>query len=129
LYWTHDDRPQSTNDLQFVHETEFACIECNQGYYLDLNTNLCVERQANDPLCEELETNSNRCKKCKTEAFLMRVEGICVLSPNREKDCATYNEMGLCVACTNDTYPVTVVLDKVVDRLNGTNRYTPGRFY
>ena len=125
LYWTHDDRPQSTQDLQFVHDTQFACSECNEGYYLDLETHLCVQRHTADLLCEELETNSNRCKKCKQEAFLMRVQGTCVLSPNRELNCATYNEMGLCMACTNDTYPVTVVLDSIVDRLTGSDRFTP----
>ena len=57
----------------------------------------------------------------------MRVEGICDLSPNREIDCSLYNEMGICLACTNNTYPVTVVLDKFNDRLEGPRRYIPGK--
>lgn len=112
--------------MQFLAGTRFACLECSAGYFLQPGTGLCAAHVTADELCEEMESNSTRCRKCKQEAFLMRVEGTCVLSPNREKNCVKYNEMGLCLECSNNTFPETVILDANGDRLGQSDRYTPG---
>ena len=122
----HRDKP-SLSDTSYIKQSDFACIECMDGYFLDLKTFLCMQKINLDPLCEETEANSNRCKKCKPEGFLLRVEGVCELSPNREKNCSKYSEMGICLECTNSTYPVTIVLDKFGDRFIDPERYSPGK--
>lgn len=122
--WIHRDKPL-LSDTSYIKQSNFFCIECIDGYFLNLETSLCEMKNNIDPLCEETESNSNRCKKCKPEGFLMRVEGVCDLSPNREKDCSKYSEMGICLECTNNTYPVTIVLDKFGDRFTDPQRYTP----
>ena len=129
VYWTHTDRPDAVLDLGFLHSSSFECAECVDGYFLNLDTFQCELRVSSDPLCAVQEDNSNRCKECLPTAFLKRVEGVCELSPNRERNCAVYTSMGLCLACANNTYPVTVVLDESQDRLEGLDRYLPGTYF
>lgn len=103
----------------------FKCKTCEDGYYLDQDTNLCVLKFNNDQFCKETEEFSNRCKKCSSETYLDKFTGICHLSPNKEKNCYSFDDNNMCIACTNNTFPVKILFNEELDRLFTHNKYYP----
>ena len=84
-------------------DSTFFCKECESGYYLELNIQVCKPREYNDPNCEIFFPIIDKCQKCSINT-MQTYEGYCEDLPSGINGCIQYSEKVECINCNKDRY-------------------------
>ena len=91
-----------------IHSTTyFECEECEDGYYFNYTSKLCVKTKKNFENCKSTDYGGEYCHKCKKDFYINQTDHLCY--SNKEKNdlykCTRLDLSGeYCVSCEDDYF-------------------------